>query len=196
MIRFGQYGLAEAIRNIYGLAMTKVLFPHARLIRRPFYLRGAEHFSYGTGLTLGYDCRFDLAGNGKTLRIGNNCKMNDRVHIVAHKRVSIGDDVLIASNIFISDTSHGDYYSSNCSPSSIPDNRPLVSNPVKIGNRVWIGEGAVILPGVSLGDGCIIGANSVVTKSFEAGSIIAGVPAKAIKRWNRDFGAWERGVDE
>ena len=111
MINFGQYGTSETIGNVFGLVLTKIFFPAARLVRRPFYLRGAKHFSYGAGLTLGYCCRFDLAGKGKTLAIGNNCKMNDRVHIVAHEGVVIGDDVLIASNVFISDTSHGEFES-------------------------------------------------------------------------------------
>ena len=60
---------------------------------------------------------------------------------------------------------------------------------------MWIGEGAVILPGISLGDGCVVGANAVVTRSFEAGSVLAGVPARRIKRWNESAEKWERCID-
>lgn len=192
----GQYGISEAVKNAYSLILTKLLNPGARLIRRPFYLRGAEHFLFKPGLTVGYSCRFDLAGKGKTLQIGQDCRMNDRVHIVAHESVTLGDNVLLASNIFISDTSHGSYIESSCPPSSIPNERALVSKPVSIGNNVWIGEGAVILPGVSLGDGCIVGANSVVTKSFEMGSVVAGNPARQIKKWDYDAHAWKRAHDD
>lgn len=188
-----QYSLGEFIHNCVYLAYTKLRYRHARLIRLPFYLRGRRHFSYKEGLTVGYGCRFDLAGEGITLIVGANCKINDRVHIVAHEHVEIGNDVLMASDIFISDTSHGSYGSSgSSSPAVIPDERPLVTSPVKIGDRVWIGEGARILPGVTIGDGCIVGANAVVTRSFSPNTIVGGIPAKIIKRWNDELQIWER----
>ena len=188
----GQYSFGEALANCIYLAYTKLRYPRARLVRLPVYIRGAKHLKYGTGLTMGYGCRFDLDGKGMTLAIGKNCKMNDRVHIVAHESVTIGDDVLMASNIFISDTSHGDYGDNPSDPMQAPDNRPLETHAVNIGNRVWIGEGVCVLPGVELEDGCIVGANSVVTKSFPSNTVLAGVPARAIKRWNRISGTWER----
>ena len=188
----GQYSLGESIGNCVYLAYTKLRFPRARLVRMPFYLRGGEHLEYGRGLTTGYGCRFDLGGEGKTLVIGKNCKMNDRVHIVAHESVVIGDNVLMASNIFISDTSHGGYGDDSADPMQAPDDRPLVTDPTRIGNNVWIGEGVCILPGVELGEGCVVGSNAVVTKSFPSYTLLAGVPARAIKRWNQGTGAWEK----
>ena len=80
-----QYTIGEALKNVIFLLRTKVFFPKARLIRFPFLLRGKEHFDYGSGLTMGYFCRFDLGGKGITLEIGQNVKLNDRVHIVAHR---------------------------------------------------------------------------------------------------------------
>lgn len=186
----GQYTLGEAAKNAWSLLTTKLFFPKARLVRRPFYLRGKKHISYGAGMTTGYSCRFDLGGDGITLRIGDNCKMNDRVHIVAHESVNIGDDVLMASNIFISDTSHGSYGADGSDIDVAPDDRPLATKPVSIGNGVWIGEGAAIMPGVTLGNGCIVGTNAVVTHSFPDGCIIAGIPAKVIKRWDASTGKW------
>ena len=63
-----------------------------------------------------------------------------------------------------------------------PIKRSLFSKgPVIIGNNVWIGSGVIILPNVTIGDNCILGANSVVTKSFEKNSVIAGNPARLIK---------------
>lgn len=189
----GQYSVGEFISNCVYLIYTKIKFPKAKLIRLPLYLRGGKRrMRYGEGLTLGYSCRFDLAGDDISLVFGKNCKCNDRVHIVAHESVIIGDNVLMASNIFITDTSHGSYSSSPDQPSAAPDDRPLVTKHTKIGNNVWIGEGACIMPGVEIGDGCIIGANAVVTKSCAPNTIVAGVPACPIKRWDASSKTWKR----
>lgn len=188
-----QYGALELLMTVKNLMLSKVLFPGSRLIRRPFYLRNRRNFDWGNNLTLGYGCRFDLSGQGKTLRFGKNCKLNDRVHIVAHESVRIGDDVLMASNIFISDASHGDYsFDSHESPDIPPDERRIVTRPVEIGDRVWIGEGVCILPGVTVGTGAVIGSNAVVTHSIPAESIAVGSPAKVVKLWDEDKSSWVR----
>lgn len=188
---FGQYGPLEFIRNAYALAMTRILFPRARLVRRPFYLRGGKkRFRYGRGFTCGYSCRFDLAGKGTPLVVGENCKLNDRVHISAHESVVIGDNVLMASNIFISDNSHGSYGVDGSRPDIRPDDRKVVTKPVRVGNNVWIGEGAAILPGVTVGSGVIIGTNSVVTHNVPDNTIVVGSPAHIVKKWNKELGSW------
>lgn len=188
-----QYSIGEFLGNCIYMAYTRLCFPGARLVRMPFYLRGGRrHFVYGHGLTLGYGCRFDLDGDGVTLRLGKNCKFNDRVHIVAHESVTFGDNVLLASNIFITDTSHGDFTDLSSRPDIAPDERVLVTKPTSIGNNVWIGEGACIMPGVSIGDGCTVGANSVVTKSYPANTVLAGSPARVIRRWSDSSQSWER----
>jgi acetyltransferase-like isoleucine patch superfamily enzyme len=54
--------------------------------------------------------------------------------------------------------------------------------PVRLGRNVWLGCNVTVLKGVSLGDSCVVGANAVVTTSFPAGSVLAGVPARVLKR--------------
>ena len=169
------YSPSEFIKTAYSLIATKLTFPAARLIRRPVYIRGARSISGAEGLTTGRFCRFDLDGSEKTLFIGRNCEFGDNTHIVALKRVEIGNDVLMASKCFISDTNHGCYKGAEMSDPDVPPReRELVSAPVKIGNNVWIGENAVILAGSEIGDGCIIGAGSVVSRSIPAYSVVAG----------------------
>lgn len=190
-----RYSFGEAVRTAYALVLTKATFPTARLIRRPVYIRGGALLKAAPGLTTGYHCRFDLTritpGAGPTLVIGTNCRMGDNVHIVASERVVIGDNCLMASKIFISDTTHGSYSGADQShPQSDPTGRPLHCRPVQIGSNVWVGENVCILPGVSLGDGCIVNAGAVVTKSFEAAVMLAGVPARVIKRWDPDTQEW------
>lgn len=170
-----QYSFSELIKTAYSLLATKITYPQARLIRRPVYIRGGRSISGAAGLTTGRFCRFDLEGRSKTLHIGNNCEFGDFTHIVALKRVEIGDNVLIASKTFISDTNHGCYKKTALYDLSIPPReRELSYQPVKIGSNVWIGENAVILAGSDIGDGCIIGANSVVSRKIPANSVVVG----------------------
>ena len=189
-----KYSLSEFITNIYALLCTKLFFPKARFVRRPVYVRGKKSLVYKNGLTLGYNCRFDLPGDKKTLFIGENCEIGDNVHIVAHEKVVIGNNVLMASKIFISDTSHGIYNNDdlNSAPNIQPKKRKLFTKPILIGNNVWIGENVCVLCGVTIGNGCIIGANSLVNHDVKENSVVVGIPARVIKRWNDLTKKWEK----
>ena len=187
-----QYSFSEFIKNGYSLIMTKLTMKQARFIRRPVYIRGRKSLEGGIGLTTGRFCRFDLEGEKKTLFIGDDCEMGDMTHIVAHERVEIGSHVLIASKCFISDTNHGSYSGDDQDAPEIPPNqRALTTQPVRIGNNVWIGENAVILAGSGIDAGCIIGANSVVSRTIPAGSIVVG-SNRIIKRYSPDEKKWIR----
>jgi len=186
-----RYSPTEFIKNMYSLLLTKLIFRQARFIRRPIYIRGKKSILGGKGLTTGRYCRFDLNGIEPTLFIGDNCEFGDFTHIVALKKVEIGNNVLIASKVFISDTSHGKYKEQDVDlPSVAPNLRKKISQPVKIGENVWIGENAVILSGVTIGNGCVVGANSVVTKDIPNNSIAVGSPAKVIKVFKNN--EWRR----
>lgn len=136
-----------------------------------------EGFHANKGLFLG---AYGVDRKDPQIMIGNNVVINFNCQITAISGVTIGDDVLTGSHVLITDHYHGEI--SADSLSLPPIYRALFSRgEVEIGNRVWIGSGAAILPGVEIGDDCIIGANSVVTKSFSARSVVAGNPAKLIK---------------
>lgn len=116
------------------------------------------------------------------LNIGEKVFIGDYCHIGCINELSIGNGTLIARRVFITDHFHG-----NINHNDLllpPVERPLSSKPVKIGDNVWIGEAACIMPGVTLGNNVIVGANAVVTHSFEDNSVIAGVPAKLIRKIN------------
>ena len=198
MYLFGNYfTFSEILKMGYSLVITKLFYPKAMLIRRPFIVRGKPRFQYGKGFTTGYNCRIEVFGEkkdkSKKLIIGDNCRLGDNVHIAANEKVVIGDNCLMASKIFISDCSHGNYSGTDniSTPFDHPEERELVSRPVLIGKNVWIGENVCILSGVSIGDGCIIGANSVVTKSVPDYCIVAGAPAKVLKQYNTEKNIWE-----
>jgi acetyltransferase-like isoleucine patch superfamily enzyme len=127
--------------------------------------------------------KYSMQSFAPEITIGNNVTFNTDCHIGCINKVTIGNNVLIASRVYISDHSHGDVSAEALSKS--PEMRDLVSKgPVIIEDNVWIGEGACIMPGVTIGANSIIGANAVVTKSFPVNSVIGGVPAVIIKNLN------------
>jgi acetyltransferase-like isoleucine patch superfamily enzyme len=190
------YSFYEILKTVISLFYTKICYSKARLIRLPFYMRGKERMEYNKGFTTGYGCRiecFSIVANKKTtLKIGMNCHMGDYVHIASGEEVIIGNDCLLASKIYISDISHGLYSggTTHSSPDIEPRHRKLHTKPVNIGNNVWIGECVTILPGAIIGDGCIIGANSVVNKHIDSHCLAVGSPARVIKRYDDSTQKW------
>lgn len=110
-----------------------------------------------------------LDAPGATISVGNGTYLNRRTEITCKSNVAIGEDCAISWDVLITDT---DYH-------QFGDSDPV--NPVKIGNRVWIGAKAIILKGVTIGDGAVIAAGSVVTKDVPAGTLAAGNPATIVR---------------
>lgn len=116
-----------------------------------------------------------------TINIGKHCFFGAFSHITSTNKIVIGDNCLTGKYVTITDNSHGETDINSLKTS--PLKRILVSKgPVIIGNNVWIGEKVTILPNVTIGDGCVIAANSVVTKDIPPYSVVAGIPAKIIKQ--------------
>jgi lipopolysaccharide O-acetyltransferase len=173
-LRYSGYGLFTCFYLITSLIFGKIFFPMSRLIRLPYFIRVKGDIFLGRGFTSGRSLRIDVH-KGATLIISENVELNDNCQIACAHKISIGINVLIASKVFISDHDHDFKDEGN------PKDWALSSREVRIESGCWIGNNVSILKGVTLGAGCIVGAGSVVTKSFPSGSIIAGVPAKLIK---------------
>lgn len=184
------------LKLIIWVIRTKFIWKKARLIRFPVDIRGRKYISVGEGFTTGVGCRLEAypIDDKPVLHIGKNVQINDYVHITAMTSVKIGNNVLMASKIYISDCTHGSYTGAenDSSPLSIPIDRPLSTKPVIIGDNVWIGELVSVLPGVTIGKGSIVGANSVVTKNLPDFVIAIGIPAKPIKKFNFQSQRWEK----
>lgn len=190
-----RYGLFGALKLFISLIYTKIVYKQARLIRLPFDIRNKKNIKIGNNFTAGFGCRieaFPLYDNNKIcITIGDDVQINDYVHIGAVGSISIGNNVLMASKIYISDHNHGsydDFLSDH--PMSIPINRKAICKPVVIEENVWIGESVCVLPGVTIGKGSVIGALSVVTKSIPPFSIAVGSPARVVKNYDFDSNKW------
>ncbi len=115
------------------------------------------------------------------VKIGNDCGIGPFSHITGINKIRIGNCVRTGMSVLITDNSHGSFTRDQLMIS--PRKRPLVSSgEVVIGNNVWIGAKASILSGVHIGDGCVIGAGSVVTKDIPPYSMAVGVPARVVKQ--------------
>jgi lipopolysaccharide O-acetyltransferase len=191
---FKTYGFIEIFWLIFCALFTLIFFKNCKLIRLPLFIRGKDSVVFGKGFVCGYFNRIDAYGPKGCIRFGKNVQINDFNHFGAVNSIVFGDDVLIASKVFISDHSHGEYSDTlnSSSPVELPAKRVEPYGPVNIGDRVWIGEGAAILPGVTIGHGAVIGAGAVVTKNIPPDSMAVGVPARVIKKYNHQLNSWER----
>ena len=148
------------------------------------FINGAHYIHVGDDVCIHPFVRLEaikIAGcPPPVISIGNRCGLGYNTQINASNRIDIGDDVLFASNVYITDHYHGDMSVGEIN--TPPSLRQIYSKgPVVIGARCWLGQNVSIMPNVTLGEGSVVGANSVVIHSFPAHSVIAGCPAKLIK---------------
>jgi acetyltransferase-like isoleucine patch superfamily enzyme len=180
--RIGVRGSARAHGRLLGWPGSSVPLS-SRIIGRDRITVGAS-FDAAEPVWIEAVERFGGQSFAPRITIGSHFTTSGNTHIAAIDAVSIGDGCLLGRNVLIIDHSHGDYTASGPSTDLPPRERPLVSGgPIRIGDRCWIGDNATILGGVTVGDGAVIGAGAVVTKSVAAGTVVAGVPAVAVKRW-------------
>lgn len=157
-------------------------------IIKPLYIVGGDCITLGDGFSSAPGVRieawkkFQEFSFTPQIIIGDNVSINYNSHIGAINQIIIGNGVLIGSDVLIIDHDHG--RTDSVEELSVrPARRKLLSKgPILIGDNVWIGEKACILSGVTIGEGAIIGASSVVTKDIPAYSVVAGNPAHIVKR--------------
>jgi len=195
----GQYNFSNKIYMFFCLIRTKLFYPKARLIRFPFDIRNGKQIQWDENFTTGRLCRIEVINDKdsdksqKKIFIGKNVRMGDFIHISAYDSIKIGNNVGIGPKTVITDVSHGNFAENEIYDLDIEyAERPLMGKSVEIGNNVWIGESVSILPGVTIGDGCIIGAMTNVVRSIPPYSIAVGNPAKVVKKYNFETRCWER----
>ena len=163
------------------------------------YLRGLSYVKIGNNFSAGPGFRLEVTEDYKNreykVEIGDNVVFNDQVHIGCANRITTVNNVLIASEVYITDHNHGYYDAVHKDKHESPDIPPLKRRLtedgfVEIGDNVWIGELVSILPYTKIGKGSIVGANSVVKGDIPPFSIAVGSPAKVIKKYDFEKGYW------
>ena len=157
----------------------------------PLGIEGISNIHLGDDVYVGY--RTTLAAvphtgaQECTLEIGSGTNLGSFNHVYATRSVTIGANVLTANGVYISDNLHG-YEDIG---------RPIKQQPLRqlretsIGDGTWLGHNACVF-GVRIGRNCIVGANSVVTRDVPDHCVVAGAPARIIRRYDVSTGSWRR----
>lgn len=186
-------GVLGVLRLVLGFLLSTLYFWRLCLIRWPFYTKNKRRILLGSDVRIGPGSVLECINSEANIFLGNGLRANYRLHIGSNHCVRIGDNVLIASDVYISDHSHGAYRGAiQSEPTTLVNKRPLMTSEVQIGDNVWIGDKVCILPGVAIGNNSIIGACSVVTTDIPENSIAVGAPARVIKKWDGRTKTWIR----
>ena len=162
------------------------------IIKRPRTLHGREFLRIGDDSSI-LEHSFMLAVSeyegrrySPSIQIGTQVYVGRYVYLVAANEISIGSGSVLSEQVYITDMNHG------FDPSRGPIMQQAIESkgPVKIGPNCFLGYRVAVMPGVTLGEWCIVGANSVVTRSFPGYSMIAGSPARLIKVYSHELGRW------
>lgn len=171
--------LARRTRGAYWFALINLSGGKASWpleIDKGAVLRWGPHpgLHVGPNVYIGIGVVLDVP-DGAALTIGGHCKIMHYSVVAASESISIGEKTQIAEHCSVRDADHG-------MSTSIPmAEQPMQSQPVRIGSDVWVGRGVAVLKGTVLGNGCVIGANSLCRQELPDFSVAVGVPAR-VKR--------------
>lgn len=156
-------------------------------IGSPLYLRGRKKIYIGNKVRIYPGIRMETMEGGRII-IEADTSIGQNFHITASKEnLVIGKGTSIAGNVYVTNIDH-DYRKLGTHILK----QPQIVSTTRIGENCFIGYGAAIQAGTVLGNQCIVGANAVVRGIFPDHCVIAGVPAKIIKKYNSNTGRWEK----
>lgn len=154
-------------------------------IGKPCFIADKKALFFGDKVRVYPGIRTETQDNG-TVIIGNNVSIGQNFHAVSvGDKLKIGDDVTISGNVFISNCDHT--FNDEYKPAL---EQPLTLKETSIGSASFIGYGAVILAGTHLGRHCVVGANSVVRGNFPDNTLLAGSPARVVKKFDTQEKKW------
>jgi acetyltransferase-like isoleucine patch superfamily enzyme len=160
------------------------------VVVKPLKFTNPQHISIGNKVSIYHNTwllTLQISEKEPELVFGDGTTIGHFNHITCVNKVTFGKHVLTADKVYVSDHLHG--YEDVSTP--ICFQPVLPKGEVSIGDGTWIGENVSII-GVKIGKNCVIGANSVVTKDVPDFCVAAGVPARVIKRYNKETGKWDK----
>lgn len=184
------FRLYESFSGIFWGNLLKFFFKeHGDKLRiiKPLKFINMKGMYFGDYVRINSGGWLQVHDNKGVLKIGSGSTLGHFSHIYAYREIIIGESVLIADKVYISDCLHG--YKNVQVPIMHQDLKEIQK--VYIGDNSWLGENVVVL-GSRIGRHCIIGSNSVVTKDIPDYSIAVGIPARVIKRYNLELQIWEK----
>lgn len=171
---------SQWISNEFGSCGKHCKFEGFRWLNEPKMMHFGSNVNVGSGVIIELYKQFGTQHFTPEFRMGDYSSFGDDGHISCVNKVIIGDNVRIGKKVFLTDNAHG--ASDRQLLDTRPNLRPIVSKgPVIIEDNAWIGEMVCIMPGVTIGKGCIVGANAVVTKDIPPYCVVGGNPAIIIK---------------
>jgi acetyltransferase-like isoleucine patch superfamily enzyme len=167
-------------REFKSCANDVVLFPNVKIIGGKSIIIGSDVvISENTTISAWTEYGADQYFKPEII-INDGCAIGSNAHITSINSIILGKGVLLGKYVTITDNSHGIINAEHFKLA--PRGRPMHSKgSVIIGDNVWIGDKATVLPGVKIGENSIIGANSVVTKSIPSNCVATGCPAVVVK---------------
>jgi acetyltransferase-like isoleucine patch superfamily enzyme len=183
--------LKETVKELF-FRPSGVTFGEGSYIRRPYSISGRKCVKMGSrtlilgGLHIEAIAKYAGVTYWPMIEIGSDVYIGGSAYLTAVNRISIGDGCVLSEHVYITDEIHG------IDPKGGPImKQPLINKgPVTIGRACFLGFRTAVMPGVTLGEHCVVGANSTVTRSFPAYSMIGGSPARLLKRYSQELGQW------
>lgn len=157
-------------------------------IGKVLFVQRKKNFFVGNNVRIYPGMRAELTKESAEIHIGDNVSIGQNFHVVSYSgKLFIGKDTTISGNVFITNVNH------NYRQIGIHVlNQDMLEEPTVIGENCFIGYGAVIMPGTTLGRQCIVGANAVVSGVYPDYSVIVGVPGRIIKKYDATQRDWVR----
>jgi len=174
------YNRLRGLRNALfsrSVARSFLAFGPESIIEMPILVHGAARISVGRNVLIGSDSWLHTRGAEALLEIGDGTRMSGHCVLSAVEQVRVGRSVLLGRNVYIADHNHG----ASSGEAPILEQKLEKVLPVHIEDGAWLGQNSVILPGVTIGAGAVVAANSVVLDDVPRRSVVAGAPARIVR---------------
>lgn len=184
--KFVNYGCAKIYQDIIGRNNLISVSNNSFIDKCYVRIRGNNNrINFDDGVYCGKGCSFWMEGDNITIDIGRNSTFTRDIQLCAQEDdtiISLGEDCMLSNNIIIRTSDSHPIYNEN-------GERINCARSVRIGNHVWIAPNSKIMKGAEIGDGSIIGSNTIVTKIIPQNVLVVGAPAKVVKEninWSRE----------